>query len=762
MPEVITPIPTQKDFARELKAIDWPKESGKKLLTAIENFHTEAHPDYFNASTLKQAIKVCKEAQSNLSPKELGKFSPLEKSVGEYEAIQKTFLLPAHMAAIDRFTRRRNYAIGIREAGEPTLERLKDGDFLPKPMAIKEKTIKESSLKDAYGSKSDEILQSIKHVADSGINIKGLVGHWENGSLVGIHVDDINAVKKKTKEELENSETVPRCQKIAKTNKTDPDQFYYPVDVSSQQALVDSLAPLNQSINKDWKKHAYTGDYDLHHILVKGGAGKPHATTSDSWNENNVIKELNCAMPGNRKGNDSSEKGVTADALFQHGPQSSYYAHYKAEEGEKKRREAEEARRNEEMQAATQTDDQGEDLGKDQDQQVQPDENIARPSYPQVHCENGQWQRIEKLQELKEAFERAGVIIKPDWEKDISRAGRKPSRGVTAPTESFLRRQENIAASRQSLPASRPVSRQPSSADMRKQFVSGADSRRSSEVGSSLSRQVSSADMKKQFVGGADSRRSSEVGGSLSRQVSSADMKKQLASGAVPRRASATDSDLPSESNPSLGSSLNPQQRASDTMVGSSSGQPQPQGPSLRGDIGAKPLPIIRTRNLSSLHSMDFPSPVPESAGPSEAQSSFARGFPSAPPRARQQKRPPLRPEWGNYGFDSNAQEPPPLPVQTDPKVSPLDVSRGRASSAGPSAQRREPVSAAPDPGPSSLVGRSTGSASRAGSSATQRRSDSQPRGNNENPTERSPEIPPRGQPRGRSRGRGGRRRDET
>jgi hypothetical protein len=652
MPDPIKPIPTREEFEKTLEEIHGQKESGEKLLEALERFHDELQPEYFNASTLRQAIDQYKESGARIAGKNREKFTSLESSVGEYETIQRTFLLPAHMAAIEHHTKRRRVAIGIRETGEATLGKLSES-CLPKPHSIEEKSIKESSLNEKYGPvEGPQVLNRIRgaHADDNcKINIEGLVGHWdEHNVLKGFRVDKQDAVK--------SDEGVSLCEPVA------PKGFYFPVNVSSQDALVTSLAPLKQEINREnWKQHAYTGDYDLHHILVKTGAGGPHPTASDDYEEKRNIKELNSAMPGERKGTDDVLKsGITPHTLFQHGPQASYYAHALYQEV---RRERQQQQRPESV-----------------------NERNARPSYPLVNCDGGQWRHILNEKELRAAYEAAGVKLKGPWKNEESYLARRESRkaSATGPTASSISRKESISSLRRR------------------------------ESNDSLGRRESSGSigLKESIDLDPSGRRGS--GSSLGpHRRQSGPAVDPLAE--TSRRPSLQNRKLSSESGLSVpvgsGSTTQPQRRGSDSSVGSSSRHQSLADDSSPSTVSAKrstgSLPVIRTGDPFSSRSGSLPfSPISENTGPSDAQSSLAgganssmgnsssAGFSGEPPGPLPRDKPLEKVVWsagftlGNQSGPSGAQRrsdsPPRVTDETGSEHSqapPRSPSRGRSRS---------------------------------------------------------------------------------
>ncbi|KVE32712.1 hypothetical protein [Burkholderia sp. TSV86] len=207
------------------------------------------------------------------------------------------------MDAITEASRRGNFAVSFRKAGEATIARLKEG-AAAKGHDILEKTIKSSSLEKAYGqSDGAEKLEMARRAS-----IEGYVGQWEGNKLTGIYMSSKSTV---------GNQRTPRS-----------GPRILPIDMDNSSSLENALRPLKQQTN--WKSLPFTGDYDMHDMIQFGGAGPAHTVASNSREESLIISRLNKAVARV----DPLRRGQSKEYdVVRHGPQVNYPAFRMAEEG---------------------------------------------------------------------------------------------------------------------------------------------------------------------------------------------------------------------------------------------------------------------------------------------------------------------------------------------------------------------------------------------------------------------------------------------
>lgn len=207
------------------------------------------------------------------------------------QTVALTYLLPDHVRAIGEAARIMNVAVSFREAGAETLKRLKEG-AIPKPAMIKDKSIKPSSLNQAYGKDGAQRLHQAR-----ALDIDGLVGRWhypdeeEGGHLTGLYVFDPHS---------ENAETK-----------------FSVVDVDDQN-LEEGVRAFRERLASG--QSGVCGDGDMGDLVNKSGnrGPVPHGI-EDSYIEafNFAIGEIDPLRP-------------FADRdrwVVQHGPQHNFHAH---------------------------------------------------------------------------------------------------------------------------------------------------------------------------------------------------------------------------------------------------------------------------------------------------------------------------------------------------------------------------------------------------------------------------------------------------
>jgi len=203
------------------------------------------------------------------------------------------------------------YILGIRETGEDSILRIAQG-AKTKPHTILEKSIKKSSMEKYYGK------DWINKTKDFYEHFKGLVGHYDKSSLLGLRTDGWGN---------------PDCIQCPSNN--DKECTYLPKEKA--------LEFLNKNKNK--VENFYTGDYDLHEVYTSNLRLIPEATKEKV----NVLNTLNKYISQLKNGGGIHKReGVFeivggrihmsktvnhAYAMFQHGDQATYKMNQHLEAG---------------------------------------------------------------------------------------------------------------------------------------------------------------------------------------------------------------------------------------------------------------------------------------------------------------------------------------------------------------------------------------------------------------------------------------------
>ncbi|NES63847.1 MAG: hypothetical protein F6K24_00335, partial [Okeania sp. SIO2D1] len=155
---------------------------------------------------------------------------------------QQGYVLYKHAKAIDDICTKYNLIITVRKTGEDSLNRIEEGNPC-KGHDILDKTIKKKSL-EAKGIDPTTICP----------NYYGYVGQWGPNELLGVKALVVR----------ENGE-------------------HYGIEEIT----------LNELEVSENKENIFTGDYDLHDIIHKGGSGNPYSVLSrgDNTNSNMINRE---------------------------------------------------------------------------------------------------------------------------------------------------------------------------------------------------------------------------------------------------------------------------------------------------------------------------------------------------------------------------------------------------------------------------------------------------------------------------------------
>ena len=269
--------------------------------------------------------------------------------------ISKTFVLDRHIKAIGLISKKFNIAVSIRESGASTLRCLALG-AAAKGHDILEKTLKDSSVRSAYGDRAEEIMARVKAA-----KIDGYVGHWapDGHGLIGIYVGP----------EARDESQRPGLAAHLKTTADGKD--YYPIDIDDLEGSLKTLKG-----TADWPSIPFTGDYDLHDLLNLGSTRGP--VTQGSGEEEKILTSVNagvCAVDDESRPPHLKHKNVV-----QHGPQYNFVAHMAAEE------------RVHLLPGA-----------------------VAKPSFPLAMCDRGDWSVISNLEELKAFYNERKLNLKASW-----------------------------------------------------------------------------------------------------------------------------------------------------------------------------------------------------------------------------------------------------------------------------------------------------------------------------------------------------------
>lgn len=282
------------------------------------------------------------------------------------DRISNTFILKDHLTAIEEASKKLKFALTFREAGAPTLDKLKLG-AAAKGHDILEKTIKELSIQKSYKGNPQEVLQWMRNA-----EIEGYVGHWDKntGLLKGIYLSEHVQGAKNVEDDLSH--------------------FYWPVDATSENSLRVSLLGLKNQ--KNWKKIPFTGDYDMHDIITfRSGRARTVMIYKDETpsitEEIDIINSINRSIAAKR-----DPKGqFDADSIYnpiRHGAQvnfPSYMMMFERDEVEN-------------------------------DKGFNPVALAGK--FPLAAINKGKWSIIEDLSQLLKFYKDCGVNMKETWKPD--------------------------------------------------------------------------------------------------------------------------------------------------------------------------------------------------------------------------------------------------------------------------------------------------------------------------------------------------------
>ncbi|MDI6539540.1 RHS repeat protein [Pantoea ananatis] len=208
----------------------------------------------------------------------------LSTGEGAYERVSREFVAPAHMPAFQKVSRQYGVILSVRETGVNSIAQLKNKSAA-KGHNILEKTIKQRSVESVYGEQTEETM-----AAATGAGLIGLVGHWggENRQISGIWVHNV----------ANNEDEI------------------FPLTLSDKQGLADFKKQVDNN-----KIVPYTGDYDLHEIVMKDTRRKPGA---DSDLESHILRSLNMEIFKLDKNRPVERTYMNA---VRHGPQSNFVEH---------------------------------------------------------------------------------------------------------------------------------------------------------------------------------------------------------------------------------------------------------------------------------------------------------------------------------------------------------------------------------------------------------------------------------------------------
>ncbi|WP_407705605.1 DUF4157 domain-containing protein [Streptomyces niveiscabiei] len=221
-----------------------------------------------------------------------------------------------HWAPIAAVCKKYHYTIAVRETGEFSIRRIAEG-AKPKPHTILEKSIKPSSVRKEYGREGSQADPEAVLAWLAQEDLDGFVGHWGQGGLLGVRVDD------PSQEVLDLG--------IVETGARGEE--YVPITV-----LAPGGGPQLTALRgvPNWQTYLYTGDYDLHEAYsLMGGMRGGGQIAEASQQKVNLLNRLNAgvanssAVPVRREGTARLEgHGLhmedSAYAMFQHGDQATY------------------------------------------------------------------------------------------------------------------------------------------------------------------------------------------------------------------------------------------------------------------------------------------------------------------------------------------------------------------------------------------------------------------------------------------------------
>jgi insecticidal toxin complex protein TccC len=297
---------------------------------------------------------------------------PLQKTISNLDVLQpritgevaraqvaKSFILDLHMPAIEKVSREKNMAVSFREAGSSTIEALKKG-AAAKGHNILEKTIKLSSVESVYRSQSSDIMLKAEEN-----KLKGLVGAW-----------------KERKNTVGSTKRTLGIEGVYVHNNQSGDDEKFSVDLGTPHAQ-----ELLHALNKFKIVTPYTGDYDMHDIILFSESGdQGRIPEADSSEEKDVINSINkeVAFVDSKRPFEN-----TAMNVIRHGPQVNFVQHMWESEREKV------------------VSDNGY-LG-----------IVANPGpFPVAVVNRGDWEILESKQELVDFYKRMNTPLPSHWETD--------------------------------------------------------------------------------------------------------------------------------------------------------------------------------------------------------------------------------------------------------------------------------------------------------------------------------------------------------
>lgn len=260
--------------------------------------------------------------------------------------VAEKFVTPLHQEAIERISLTHNMALSFREAGAPTIAALEAGQAA-KGHNILEKTIKPGSVNNAYGNQGAGVLDTAKQRG-----LIGSVGQWgpRRTGLTGVYVH----------------------------NTVTHEDLTFPVNLgaSSQPELLNELSRRGRVVT-------YTGDYDMHDIIIFDKNQRGHIPKADSAEERNVKDLINREVSGVDSARPFEQEHIN---VVRHGPQVNFVEHMM----------------NEELSEVVHS---GGYLGV-----------VAKPGpFPVAMVHRGKWQILENENELYSFYNQLGVELPPHW-----------------------------------------------------------------------------------------------------------------------------------------------------------------------------------------------------------------------------------------------------------------------------------------------------------------------------------------------------------
>jgi hypothetical protein len=280
------------------------------------------------------------------------------------QEVERDFVAREHADAILAASKAGNFAVSFRVAGPATISALQRG-AAAKGHDILEKTIKASSIANAYAADADKKMAMVRRAG-----IEGYVGHWERGELKGIY--------------LASSDRRP----LAHGQKHE----IYPIDMSCAEALDESLVDLKS--RERWQRLPFSGDYDMHDLLSFSGAGRPAIVPSQSLREQEIVDAINQAVAAVDPARPFNE---VEGRVIRHGPQVNFPAYSLT--------------------------------SPDKDERSKASlfgliEAVARPGeFPVAFANRGKWQIVRSAAALEDWYRKQGAQIKSTWSRTPGDSG---------------------------------------------------------------------------------------------------------------------------------------------------------------------------------------------------------------------------------------------------------------------------------------------------------------------------------------------------